>query len=52
MAFSFSRCAHPPGRRHLRPSTIARRCVGGLISLAGAAILGMQLIALIAGAMG
>ncbi len=52
MAFSFSNCAHQPARRPLRPATIARRCVGGLISLAGAAILGMELVTRIAGAMG
>lgn len=48
MALSFSTSAH----RRLRRVTVARRCVGGLILLAGAAILSMDLIALVTGAMG
>lgn len=50
MAFSFSPSSHKPASRRLRPATIARRCVGGLIMLAGASILTMDMIALASGA--
>lgn len=50
MAFSFSPASHKPASRRLRPVTIARRCVGGLIMLAGASILTMDMIALASGA--
>ncbi|QKV51956.1 hypothetical protein [Comamonas antarctica] len=48
MAFSLRTSGH--GRRHLRPATIARRCIGGLLMLAGACILSMDLKALLFGA--
>jgi hypothetical protein len=47
MAFS-----HKTVARRLRPATIARRCVGSLILLAGATILTMDMIALACGAQG
>ncbi|MNV67752.1 hypothetical protein D3C71_1605630 [compost metagenome] len=52
MALSFSTSAPRNAPPRLRRRTIARRCVGGLISLAGAAILGMELIVRVSGAIG
>lgn len=46
MAFSFSTASRKPAARRLRPATVARRLVGGLIMLAGACILTMDMIAL------
>lgn len=46
MAFSFRTAAQPSASRRLRPATIARRCVGSLILLAGASILTLDMIAL------
>ncbi len=44
--------AHTPGRtsRRLKPATVARRCVGSLILLAGAVIVTGDLVALWRGA--
>ena len=50
MAFSSSTSSHKPVARRLRPASIARRCVGSLILLAGATILTMDMIALASGA--
>ena len=52
MAFSFSTASRKPAPRRLRPATIARRLVGGMIMLAGACILTMDMIALAACAPG
>jgi len=48
MAFPLRTLGH--GRRRLRPATIARRCIGGLLMLAGACILSMDLAARLFGA--
>lgn len=48
MAFPCSNSTH--SRAHLRPATVARRCVGGLIALAGACLLTRDLIGLVFGA--
>jgi len=52
MDLPFSSSAAGQTAPRLRRRTIARRCAGGLISLAGAAILGMELIARVSGAIG